>query len=165
MQSHWNIKEFTHITTQSSNLSHDKWLASLFNSGLPSPELPTNFPQAICRMLMSPFLMSLSLMLELSAWSIDLGQASLELIYLSLLCQVCHLRLVHECSNQAVVQMANLGLDLVRTVEFHMANMLQRSRLLTSTDTPPHTPHPASCPINFHIRAVGSQIRVDMSFD
>ena len=73
---------------QSSNLSHDEWLASLFSSGLPSPELPVNFPRAIRQMLMSPFPMLSSSMLELSAWSIDLGQVSLELMYLSSLCQV-----------------------------------------------------------------------------
>ena len=84
----WVIKEFTHTTTQSSNLSHDEWLANLFSSGLPSPELPADFPLAIRRVLTSPFLMLLSSMLELSGWSTDLGQASLELMFLSSLCQV-----------------------------------------------------------------------------
>ena len=84
---------------QSSNLSHDEWLASLFNSGLPSPELPADFPRVICWVLTSPFLMLLSLMLDLLAWSIDLGQVSLELMFLSSLCRVCHLRLIHECWN------------------------------------------------------------------
>ena len=61
--------------------------------------------------------------------------------------------------------MANPGLDPVHAAEFHVADMLQWSRLLTSADTPPHTPHLASRPINFRIGAVGSQIRVDLSFD
>ena len=61
--------------------------------------------------------------------------------------------------------MANLGLDPVHAAEFHVANMLQRSRLLTGMNTPPHTPHPASRPIDFHIGAVGLQITADMSFD
>ena len=82
------IGEFTLTTTQSSNLSHDKWLANLFSSGLPSPKLPADFPLAIRRMLMSPFLMLSSSMLELSGWSIDLGQASLELMFLLSLCRV-----------------------------------------------------------------------------
>ena len=86
--SHWGVEAFTLTTTQSSNLSHDKWLANLFSSGLPSPELPINFPLAIRRVLMSPFLTSSSSMLELSGWSIDLGQASLELMFLSSLCWV-----------------------------------------------------------------------------
>ena len=64
-------------------------------------------------------------MLELSAWSINLGQALLELMFLSLLCQVCCLWLTHECVNQAVVQMANPGLDPVHAAKFHVANMLQ----------------------------------------
>ena len=85
---HRDIGEFTLITMQSSNLSHDEWLASLFNSGLPSPELPVDFPQAIHRVLTSPYPTPLSSMLELLAWSINLGQASLELMFLSLLCQV-----------------------------------------------------------------------------
>ena len=110
--------------TQSSNLSHDEWLASLFNSVLPSPELPADFLRAICWMLISPFPTLLSSMLELLAWSIDLGQALLELMYLLSLCQVHRLRLVHECSNQVVVQMVNPGLDPVHTTEFHVANML-----------------------------------------
>ena len=42
-------------------------------------------------MLTSPFPTLLSSMLELSAWSIDLGQVLLELMYLSLLSQVRHL--------------------------------------------------------------------------
>ena len=58
--------------------------------------------------------------------------------------------------------MANLGLDPVHTGEFHMANMLQQSHLLTNTDTPPHTPHPVSHPINFCIGSEGSQIGDDM---
>ena len=151
--------------TQSYNLSHNEWLANLFKSGLPLPELPIDFPRVIYRMLMSPFPMSLSSMLELSAWSIDLGQASAELMYLSLLCQVHHLWLVHECLSRVVVQMANPGLDPVHTGEFHVANMLQWSHLLTNVDTPPHTPHPASHPINFCIGATGSQIGDDMALN
>ena len=61
--------------------------------------------------------------------------------------------------------MANPGLDPVHTAEFHIANMLQRSHLLTGTDTPPHTPHPASRSINFRVGAVGSQIAANTSFD
>ena len=61
--------------------------------------------------------------------------------------------------------MANPGLDPVNTAEFHVANMLQQSRLLTGTETPPCIPHPASCPIDFHIGAIRSQIATDMSFD
>ena len=160
-----DIKEFTLTTTQSSNLSHDEWLANLFSSGLPSPKLPTDFPLAIHWVLTSPFPTSSSSMLELSAWSINLGQVLLELMFLLSLCRVRHLRLIHECVNQVVVQMANLGLDPVNAAEFHMADMLQRSHLLTGTETPPHIPHPASCPINFHIRAVGSQIATDTLFD
>ena len=61
--------------------------------------------------------------------------------------------------------MANPGLDPVQATEFHMADMLQRSRLLSSVDSPQHTPHPASRPIDFHVGAVSSQIGVNMSFD
>ena len=61
--------------------------------------------------------------------------------------------------------MANLGLDPVNTTEFHVANMLQRSHLLTGTETPPRIPHPASHPIDFHIRAIGSQITTNTSFN
>ena len=75
-----DIEVFTLTTTQSSSQSHDKWLASLFSSGLPSPELPVNFPLAIRQVLMSPYPTLSSSMLDLSAWSIDLGQASLELM-------------------------------------------------------------------------------------
>ena len=159
------IEEFTHTTTQSSNLSHDEWLASLFSSGSPSPELPTDFPLAIRWVLMSQFLTSSSSMLELLGWCIDLGQVSLELMFLSLLCQVHCLQLIHKCVNQAMVQMANPGLDPVHAAEFHIADMLQWSCLLTGTDTPPHTPHLASRSIDFHIGAVGSQIMANTSFD
>ena len=61
--------------------------------------------------------------------------------------------------------MANPGLDPVDTTKFHMADMLQQSRLLTSTETPPHIPHPASRPIDFRARAIGSQITTDTSFN
>ena len=159
------IGEFTHTTPQSSNLSHDEWLANLFNSGLPSPDLPADFPLAIRRVLTSPFPTSTSSMLELSGWAIDLGQASLEMMFLSSLCQVRRLRLVHELAGRAVVQMANPGLDPVNAAEFHVADMLQRSRLLTGTETPPCIPHPASRPINFRVGAIGSQIATDTSFD
>ena len=121
------IMEFTHTTPQSSNLSHDEWLANLFSSGLPSPKLPTDFPLAIRRVLTSPFPMSSSSMLELSGWAIDLGQASLELMFLSSLCWIRHLRLTHELARRSVVQMANPGLDPVNAAEFHVADMLQRS--------------------------------------
>ena len=151
--------------TQSSNLSHNKWLASLFNSGLPSPELPTDFPLAIRRVLTSPFPTLSSSMLELSGWSINLGQVSLELMFLSSLCRVRRLRLIHECANRAVVQMANPGLDPVNTTEFHVADMLQWSRLLTGMETPPRIPHPASCPIDFRVRVVRSQITTDTLFN
>ena len=90
------IREFTLTTTQSSNLSHDEWLANLFSSGLPSPELPTDFPLVIRRVLMSPFPTLSSSMLEVLGWSINLGQASLELMFLSSLCRVRRLRLTHE---------------------------------------------------------------------
>ena len=76
------IEEFTHTTPQSSNLSHDEWLANLFSSGSPSPELPADFPLAIRWVLTSQFPTSSSSMLELSGWAIDLGQASLELMFL-----------------------------------------------------------------------------------
>ena len=157
--------EFTHTTPQSSNLSHNEWLANLFSSGLPSPELPTDFPLAIRRVLTSQFPTSSSSMLELSGWAIDLGQASLELMFLLLLCRVRRLRLTHELAKRSVVQMANPGLDPVNTAEFHVADMLQRSWLLTSTETPPRIPHPASRLINFHVRAIGSQIATDTSFN
>ena len=106
---HRDIEVFTLTMTQSSNLSHDEWLANLFSSGLPSPELPADFPLAIRWVLTSPFPTLLSSMLELLVWSIDLGQASLELMFLSLLCRVRHLLLTHECANRVVVQMANLS--------------------------------------------------------
>ena len=61
--------------------------------------------------------------------------------------------------------MANPGLDPVNAAEFHVADMLQQSCLLTGTETPPHIPHLASHPINFHVRAIGSQITTDTSFD
>ena len=63
------------------------------------------------------------------------------------------------------MQMANLGLDPVHAAEFHIADMLQRSHLLTGMDTLPHTPHLASRPIDFHIRAVGSQIAANTLFN
>ena len=85
---HQGIEVFTLTTTQSSNQSHDAWLANLFNSGLPSPKLPVDFPLAIRWVLMSPYPTPSSSMLDLSAWSIDLGQASLELMFLSSLCQI-----------------------------------------------------------------------------
>ena len=151
--------------TQSYNLSHNKWLANLFKSGLPSPELPTNFPRAIRQMLMSPFPTLLSPMLELSAWSVNLGKVSVELMHLLSLCQVHCLQLVHKCLSRAVVQMANPGLDPVCTSKFHVANMLQQSRLLTNADTPPCTPHPVPCLINFRVRATGSQIGDNMALD
>ena len=158
-------EEFTHTMPQSSNLSHDEWLANLFSSGLPSPELPADFPLVIHRVLMSPFPVLSSSMLELSGWAIDLGQVSLELMFLSSLCRVCHLRLTHELARRSVVQMANPGLDPVNAAEFRVADMLQRSRLLTGTETPPRIPHPASRPIDFHVGAIGSQITTNASFD
>ena len=157
--------EFTHTTPQSSNLSHDEWLANLFSSGLPSPELPADFPLAIRRVLTSQFPTSSSSMLELSGWAIDLGQASLELMFLSSLCRVRRLRLTHELAKRSVVQMANPGLDPVNATEFHVADMLQQSQLLTSTETPPRIPHPASRPIDFRVRAIRLQIATDTSFD
>ena len=137
-------------------------------SGLPSPELPADFPLAIRRVLTSQFPTSSSSMLELSGWAIDLGQASLELMFLSSLCRVRRvhrLRLTHELARRSVVQMANPGLDPVNAAEFHIADMLQWSRLLTGTETPPCIPHPASRPIDFHVGAIGSQIVTDTSFD
>ena len=159
------IEEFTHTTPQSSNLSHDEWLANLFSSGLPSPELPADFPLAICRVLTSQFPTSSSSMLELLGWAIDLDQASLELMFLSSLCRVHRLWLTHELAKRSVVQMANLGLDPVNAAEFHVADMLQWSRLLTGTETPPCIPHPASRPIDFCVGAIGSQIATNTSFD
>ena len=159
------IEEFTLTTMQSSNLSHDEWLANLFSSGLPSPKLPADFPLAIRRVVTSLFLISSSSMLELSGWAIDLGQASLELMFLSSLCRVRCLRLTHELAKRLVVQMANLGLDPVNAAEFHIADMLQRSHLLTGTETPPRIPHPASCLIDFCVGAIGSQIATDTSFN
>ena len=156
---------FILTTTQSSNQSHNEWLASLFSSGLPSPKLPANFPLAICQVLTSPFPMPLSSMLDLSAWSIDLGQVSLELMFLSSLCRVHRLRLTHVLASRAVVQMANPGLDPVQAAEFHVADMLQWSLLLSSADSPRHTLHPASRPINYHIGVVRSPNGVDTSFD
>ena len=159
------IVEFTHTTPQSSNLSHDEWLANLFSSGLPSPELPTDFPLAIRRVLTSQFPASSSSMLELLGWAIDLGQASLEMMFISSLCRVRRLRLTHELARRSVVQMANPGLDPVNATEFHIADMLQWSRLLTGTETPPRIPHPASRLIDFRVGAIGSQIATDTSFD
>ena len=60
--------------------------------------------------------------------------------------------------------MANPGLDPVNAAEFHVADMLQRSRLLTGTETPPRIPHPAFYPIDFRVGAIGSQITIDTSF-
>ena len=104
-------------------------------------------------------------MLELSGWSIDLGQVSLELMFLSLLFRVCRLWLTHELARRSVVQMANLGLDPVNATEFHVANMLQRSCPLTGMETPPCIPHLASCLIDFRAGAIGSQIATNMSFN
>ena len=61
--------------------------------------------------------------------------------------------------------MANPGLDPVNAAEFHVANMLQWSCLLTSTETPPRIPHLASRLIDFRVGAIGSQIATDTSFD
>ena len=100
-----DIEVFTLTTTQSSSQSHDKWLASLFSSGLPSPELPVNFPLAIRQVLMSPYPTLSSSMLDLSAWSIDLGQASLELMlsrsktWQNKIYQIC--QEIHDTKHQA----------------------------------------------------------------
>ena len=59
----------------------------------------------------------------------------------------------------------SLGMDPVHTTKFHVADMLQQSCLLTSADTPPHTPHPASCLINYCVGAKGLQIRDDMAIN
>ena len=64
-----------------------------------------------------------------------------------------------------MVQMANPGLDPVNAAEFHIADMLQWSCLLTGMETPPHIPHPASRPIDFRVGAIGSQIATNTSFD
>ena len=61
--------------------------------------------------------------------------------------------------------MANPGLDPVNAAEFHVADMLQQSCLLTGTETPPHIPHPASHPIDFRFGVIGSQIATNTSFD
>ena len=71
----------------------------------------------------------------------------------------------HKYSSRLVVQMANPGMDPVHTAKFHVANMLQQSCLLTSKGTPPNTPHLASCPINYCIRAEGSQIGDDRAIN
>ena len=64
-----------------------------------------------------------------------------------------------------VVQMANPGMDAVHSAKFHVTDMLQWSCLLTAENTPPHTPHPASHPINYHVRVEGSQVRHDMAIN
>ena len=61
--------------------------------------------------------------------------------------------------------MSNPGLDPVNAAEFHVADMLQQSHLLTGMETPPHIPHLASHPIDFRIGAIGSQIAADTSFN
>ena len=61
--------------------------------------------------------------------------------------------------------MANPGMDPIQASEFHVADMLQWSCLLTNTDTPPHTPHLVSCPIDYCVRAEGSQIGDNMVLD
>ena len=61
--------------------------------------------------------------------------------------------------------MANPRLDPVNATEFHMADMLQWSCLLTGTETPPRIPHLVSRPIDFCIGAIGLQIATDTSFD
>ena len=61
--------------------------------------------------------------------------------------------------------MANPGLDPVNAAKFHVTDMLQWSRLLTGTETPPRIPHPASRPIDFRVGAIGSQIVTDTSFN
>ena len=61
--------------------------------------------------------------------------------------------------------MGNLGMDPVQAGEFHVANMLQWSHLLTNADTPPCTPHLVSHPINYHVGAEDSQIRDNMALD
>ena len=61
--------------------------------------------------------------------------------------------------------MANPGMDPVHITEYHITNMLQWSHLLISTDTPLSTPHPASCLINYCVRAEGSQIGDGMVID
>ena len=65
----------------------------------------------------------------------------------------------------ALTQMANPGLDPIHASKLYVADMLQQSCLLTNITTPPHTPHPASHPIDFHIGAISSQIGADMSFN
>ena len=116
------IVEFTHTTPQSSNLSHDEWLANLFSSGLPSPELPADFPLATRRVLMSQFPTSSSSMLELSGWAIDLGQASLEMMFISSLCRVRRLRLTHECQNLVLTPFPLLRSGF-RTYTFHASRL------------------------------------------
>ena len=61
--------------------------------------------------------------------------------------------------------MANPGLDPVHAGEFHAADMLQQSRLLTNADTPPHPSHPTSCLIDFCIGAGGLNIGDNMALN
>ena len=132
---------------------------------MPSPALPKDFLRAIHRVLTSPFPMPSNSMLELLAWSINLGQVSMELMFLTTLFWVCCLQLIHECLTWSVVQMANPGMDPVHAAKYHVADVLQQSCLLTAEDTPLCTPHPVSHPINYHIRAGGSLIRDNMVID
>ena len=61
--------------------------------------------------------------------------------------------------------MANPGLNPVQAAKFHMADMLQWSRLLSGVDSPRHTPHPASRPIDYRVRVICSQNGADLPFD
>ena len=63
------------------------------------------------------------------------------------------------------MQMANLGMDPVHAAEYHIAVLFQRSHLLTGVDTPLCTPHPASCLIDYCVRADVLQIGDEMWID
>ena len=58
--------------------------------------------------------------------------------------------------------MANPGMYPVHAAEYHITDMPQQSCLLTTEDTPPHTPHLVSHLIDYCIRAKGLQIRDNM---
>ena len=61
---YWGVHPYCNIVN---TLSHNKWLANLFRSGMPLPTLPDNFPRAIRQVLTFHFSTPLNSMLELSA--------------------------------------------------------------------------------------------------
>ena len=115
-------------------MGHDGFLQAIYQYEFVPRDLPTDFPRAICQVLLTEFLSSEQPLIDVAMDVVHLGVASVELCWLALILRQRMDRLVMEASHREVAQVAWPGVTAHQAGRLFVAGIMRLTYRLADSD-------------------------------